>query len=101
MLDQFTPRQIRALDDLNHQLIRQVSALIDDLTQAQRDAPDAMMEQFNAGVSAAAGVPIRLGVREFFHMLLKRHADATGQPWPEDYPSPGGWRGGPKEDAQK
>lgn len=82
-------------------LVRQVSALIDDLTKAQRDAPDAMMEQFNAEVSAAVGVPIRLGVREFFHMLLKRHADATGQPWPEDYPSPGGWRGGPKEDAQK
>jgi len=79
---------------------RRITRVSVDLTQAQRDAVDAMMDQFNAEVSAAAGVPIRLGVREFFHMLLKRHADATGQPWPEDYPSPGGWRGGPKEEKE-
>jgi hypothetical protein len=79
---------------------RRITRVSVDLTQAQRDAVDAMMEQFNAEVSAAAGVPIRLGVREFFHMLLKRHADATGKPWPEDYPSPGGWRGGPKESRE-
>ena len=59
---------------------RRITRVSVDLTQAQRDALDTMMDQFNAEVSAAAGVPIRLGVREVFHMLLKRHADATGQP---------------------
>jgi hypothetical protein len=40
---------------------------------------------------------VTFGSREFFHMLLKRYAEELGLEWPEDYPKPGGWRGGPKD----
>ena len=69
-----------------------------DLTLAQREALDRMIDRMSAEVSQAAGIPIRFRVREFIHVLLKRHADAVEIAWPENYPTPGGWRGGPKDD---
>ena len=69
-----------------------------DLTLAQREALDRMIDRMSAEVSQAAGIPIRFRVREFIHVLLKRHAEAVEIAWPENYPMPGGWRGGPKDD---
>jgi hypothetical protein len=71
-----------------------------DLTTAQRQALTQMIERFNAEVSQAAGIKVTFGMREFFHLLLKQHAEAVGLDWPEDYPAHGGWRGGPKEKRQ-
>jgi hypothetical protein len=50
---------------------------------------------------AAAGLPVTIGSREFFHMLLKNYADKLGLQWPQNYPKPGGWRGGPKDKRPK
>lgn len=70
-----------------------ITRLSVDLTTAQRDVVDQMIEAASAAASQAAGVPITVSTREFFHALLKQRADALGLIWPEDYPSPGGWRG--------
>ncbi len=72
-----------------------------DLTAAQAEVLDEMMRRADQRASDAAGVQIRLGTRRFFHMLLKKHADELGLDWPEDYPAPGGWRGGRKTDRDK
>src|SRR3990172_7234891 len=61
-----------------------------DLTLDQREALDRMIDRMSAEVSQAAGIPIRFGVREFIHVLLKRHAEAVEIAWPENYPMPGG-----------
>ena len=52
-----------------------------DLAQAQGKAVDAIAVWLHA---------------QFFHAAQAARR-ATGQPWPEDCPSPGGWHGGPKE----
>lgn len=67
-----------------------------DVTEAQAAALQAMISQAEQTASQAAGLPVRIGVREFFHLLLRRHAQETGLDWPDDYPLPGGYRGGPK-----
>ncbi len=72
-----------------------------DLTAAQAEVLDEMMRQADERASDAAGVKIRLGTRRFFHMLLKKHADELGLDWPEDYPTPGGWRGGRKAERDE
>lgn len=68
-----------------------------DLTEAQARALEEMIAATEKRISEAAGIPIALGVRQFFHLLLKRYAEELGIEWPEDYPTPGGWRGGPKD----
>ena len=65
-----------------------------DLTTAQRAALDEMIRRKEAAASEAAGMAIQIGTRQFFHTLLKQEAAAMDVEWPEDYPSPGGWRGG-------
>jgi len=70
----------------------QITRATVDMTHAQRQAVDEMIAEFNAQISQAAGVKVTLGVREFFHMLLRQHAEQTGQVWPEDYPPYGGRR---------
>jgi hypothetical protein len=62
-----------------------------DVTEAQAAALQAMISQAEQKASQA-------GVREFFHLLLRRHAQEAGLEWPDDYPLPGGYRGGPKDD---
>lgn len=69
-----------------------------DLTEAQLVALEAMIAKRQADASRAAGVEIKIGVREFFHSLLKKEAAELGVEWPDDYPTAGGWRGGPKSD---
>jgi hypothetical protein len=68
-----------------------------DLTTAQAGVLDRMIALAEERASAAAGLPVTIGTREFFHMLLKRYGEELGLEWPEDYPKPGGWRGGPKD----
>lgn len=63
-----------------------------DLTLAQRAALDDLIAQANQTASAATGLPIRIGTRQFFHLLLKRYAESQGIDWPDDYPTPGGYR---------
>ncbi len=70
----------------------QITRATVDLTHAQRQAVDAMIQAFSEQVSQTAGVKVDMGVREFFHMLLRQHAERTGQVWPEDYPKYGGRR---------
>lgn len=38
-------------------------------------------------------MPTESQARQALETLLKREAEAMGVAWPEDYPSPGGWRG--------
>jgi len=35
-------------------------------------------------VGATARLPVTIGSREFFHMLLRRYAEELGLQWPED-----------------
>lgn len=64
-----------------------------DLTAAQAAVLSEMIAAAEAQARQATGLPFRIGVREFFHMLLKKHAEEVGLVWPEDYPTPGGRRG--------
>jgi hypothetical protein len=68
-----------------------------DLSPAQRAALDTMIAAYNAEVGRILGLEIRIGQAEFVRALLKQHALSTGQDWPDDYPTPGGRRDGPKE----
>lgn len=63
-----------------------------DLTAAQADALAQMITHAERTASAATGLEIAIGVRQFFHMLLKQHAEAVGLDWPDDYPAHGGRR---------
>ncbi len=69
-----------------------------DLTAAQAAVLSEMIAAAEARATEATGLPIRIGTREFFHMLLKKYADEMGLVWPEDYPAPGGWRGARRGD---
>jgi hypothetical protein len=68
-----------------------------DLSPAQRAALDTMIAAYNAEVGRFLGLEIRIGQGEFVRALLKQHTLSTGQAWPDDYPTPGGRRGGSKE----
>jgi hypothetical protein len=63
-----------------------------DLSPAQRAALDEMIARYNAEVGKVLGLDIRIGMGDFLRALLKQHAVATGQEWPNDYPGPGGKR---------
>ncbi len=63
-----------------------------DLTAAQARALDALIAHAERAASEATGLDVRLGVRQFFHMLLKKHAEDVGIKWPDDYPAHGGRR---------
>jgi hypothetical protein len=72
-----------------------------DMTEAQRDLVERMIEEASHVASQAAGIEVTVGTRQFFHMLLKHHAEELGFQWPEDYPTAGGWRGGRQQDQNK
>lgn len=63
-----------------------------DLSPAQRAALDEMISKYNAEVGKVLGLEIRIGMGEFVRALIKQHAVATGQAWPDDHPAPGGRR---------
>lgn len=63
-----------------------------DLTAAQANALEQMISYAEQVASAATGLEITIGLRQFFHMLLKQHATAIGIEWPDDYPARGGKR---------
>lgn len=63
-----------------------------DLTEAQAAALEELIAHAEQTASDATGLEIRIGVRQFFHMLLKKHAQEIGIEWPEDYPQHGGKR---------
>jgi hypothetical protein len=69
-----------------------ITRLTVDMTAAQRQAVDQMMVDMSDELSARLGLPMPIGVRAFFHILLKQHALDVGLDWPEDYPTPGGRR---------
>ncbi len=69
-----------------------------DLSPAQRAALDEMIARYNTEVGKVLGLELRIGMGEFIRALIKNHAHATGQAWPDDYPGPGGRRGGSKDD---
>lgn len=64
-----------------------------DLTTAQYAVVEHMIELAGDAASQAAGVEVKVTTRSFFHALLKQRAEYLGLEWPDDYPSPGGWRG--------
>ncbi len=68
-----------------------------DVTEAQATVIEALFERFQKRAQQAAGVPVTLSKRAFFHALLQQAAQSAGLDWPDDYPSPGGWRGGAKK----
>jgi hypothetical protein len=57
-----------------------------DLSPAQRQAVEEMIRRYEQEINRILGLDAHISDREFFHALLKNHAQATGQPWPEDYP---------------
>lgn len=63
-----------------------------DLSPAQRAALDGMIARYNTEVGKVLGLDIRIGMGEFIRALIKAHAQATGQTWPDDYPTVGGRR---------
>jgi hypothetical protein len=63
-----------------------------DLSPAQRAALDEMIAHYNAEVGKVLGLELRIGIGEFVRALIKAHAVATGQEWPDDYPEVGGRR---------
>ncbi|HMN12040.1 MAG TPA: hypothetical protein PKD55_06925 [Bellilinea sp.] len=65
-----------------------------DLTNAQYEVLEQMLQKAGAAASQAAGLEIKVTTRGFIHALLKQHAEALGLKWPADYPAAGGWRGG-------
>jgi hypothetical protein len=68
-----------------------------DLSPAQRSALDEMISKYNTEVGKILGLDVRIGMGDFLRALLKQHAVATGQAWPDDYPAPGGRRNDPKK----
>ncbi len=58
-----------------------------DLTPAQRDAVETMIRRYESEINRILGLDAHISDREFFHALLKQHAQETGQTWPEDYGS--------------
>ncbi|MBN1450633.1 MAG: hypothetical protein JW963_06420 [Anaerolineales bacterium] len=64
-----------------------------DLTAAQADALEQMIKHAEQAASDATGLEISIGIRQFFHMLLKQYAESVGIEWPDDYPTHGGKRG--------
>ncbi len=70
-----------------------------DLSPAQRAALDEMISKYNAEVGKVLGLELRIGMGEFIRALIKAHARATGQAWPDDYPASGGRRDAPKEES--
>lgn len=63
-----------------------------DLTESQGNALDQMIAAYNTEVGRVLGFTINIGQGAFIRALLKNHAQETGQPWPDDYPTPGGRR---------
>lgn len=63
-----------------------------DLTAEQADVLDSLIAHAEQTASDATGLEIRIGVRQFFHMLLRRHAESVSIDWPDDYPAHGGKR---------
>jgi hypothetical protein len=68
--------------------------VIVDLSLAQRAALDEMIARYSAEVGKVLGLELRIGMGEFIRALIKAHAQATGQAWPEDYPAAGGRHSG-------
>lgn len=68
-----------------------------DLTTAQYAVVEQMIEQAGDAASQSAGVEVKVTTRGFVHGLLQQRAEALGLEWPDDYPSPGGWRGKQKQ----
>ncbi len=63
-----------------------------ELTAAQNGALQQMISHAEQTASAATGLDVSISSRQFFHMLLKKHAEQIGVAWPEDYPQHGGKR---------
>lgn len=63
-----------------------------DLTAEQAETLETLIAHAEQTASEATGLEIRIGVRQFFHMLLKRHAESVSIDWPGDYPAHGGKR---------
>ena len=63
-----------------------------DLSPAQRAVLDEMISKYNTEVGKVLGLELRIGMGEFVRALIKQHAQATGQAWPDDYPAAGGRR---------
>ena len=61
-----------------------------DPTEAQARALEQMIAATEQRIGDAVGAPISLGVRQFFHLLLKRYAAEMDIEWPDDYPVHGG-----------
>lgn len=69
-----------------------------NLTTAQRDVVNRMVEKASARRLAGGGRADRREHSRIFHALLKQRADALGLVWPKDYPATGGWRGQGKKE---
>ena len=84
MIDQLTPRQMRALDALNRQLVRKVSTLIDELSQGARDAgisPDYAPDLVTCGLEVALDYAQRLRYQLDRHVeQLTLRARLGGEP---------------------
>jgi hypothetical protein len=63
-----------------------------DLSAAQDAQLDAMIARYKAEVGKVLGLDITISQAEFIRALLRKHAQDTGQTWPDDYPTPGGRR---------
>jgi hypothetical protein len=55
-------------------------------------ALEEMISKYNTEVGKVLGLDLRIGMGEFIRALIKQHAIATGQVWPDDYPAPRGRR---------
>jgi hypothetical protein len=62
-----------------------------DLTTGQR----AVVDQMLSAVGDETG--FQPSVNQFVRVLLRQEAKRRGLEWPDDYPTPGGWRGGRKK----
>jgi len=84
MIDQLTPRQMRALDALNRELVRKVSTLIDELSQGARDAgisPDYSPDLVTCGLEVALDYAQRLRYQLDRHVeQLTLRARLGGEP---------------------
>ncbi len=63
-----------------------------DLSPAQDAKLDEMIARYKAEVGRVLGLDITVSHAEFIRALLRKHAQDTGQAWPDDYPTPGGRR---------
>lgn len=84
MIDHLTPRQLRALDALNRELVRKTSALIDELSQGARDAglsPDYTPDLVTCGLEVALDYAQRLRYQLDRHVAqLTLQARLGGEP---------------------